>query len=328
MVLARPAATMALQMEALREMLREVVATTVAATLQGRGGGGQGQAVPSEGKRRQRTLVEKDFRRVDKFDGVEKNWKTFEFDFRIAAKAVSPKVVEAMDQVALTDQVVTGASFEAADGVSYEGMQERGLELFEILCGLTSGSAKIMIREAPDNDGFAAWQILSRTYGRRTLANSLRKYREAVNPKQAKEMNDIVGMIAKWENAVKELERTEQEKVPNMIKMAALTEICTGDIRDMIYQNVDTTKTYEAMKEKVVSWVSNRVASGVLSVPMDVDGLGWSEEDEWNEWSVDAVTAGTMLQVRRKRTYGEPVPDEQRKRKGPGEGQGQRERKR
>lgn len=234
----RGARTMAFTLENFEEVLRRVVGATAAQTAQtvaqtvtaalqaerqARGKGGHDHPVPGEGARRQRTLMEKDYRRVDKFDGVEKNWKTFEFDFRIATKAVSSKVVAAMDQSAIEEQVVTGADFEKLDGVNYEGMRERGLELFEILCGLTCGSAKLMIREAPENDGFAAWQILQKTYGRKTLANSLKKYREAVCPKQAKDTADIVGVIAKWENAVKELERTEQEAVPNVVKLAALT---------------------------------------------------------------------------------------------------------
>ena len=254
--------------------------------LQSRGDGQMGG-----GGRKRRVIVEKDFRSVDKFDGTEKNWKAFEFDFRIAMRAVAPAVVEAMDQVAVTSSVVTGQRMEEHDDLAYEGMKERGAELFEVLCMRTSDSAKLMIREAQDSDGFAAWQILSKTFGRKTLANSLRKYREAVNPTQAKETSDIVGAITRWESAMKELERTEQEKIPEMIKLAALTQICTGDVRDMIYQNVDTTKTYEAMREKVVSWVSNRVASGVQSVPMDIGEIDWQEEEGW---CVDAVSAETQ----------------------------------
>ena len=161
---------------------------------------------------RRRRSSRRIFRRVDKFDGSEKNWKTFEFDFKIAVKAVAPEVEAAMEKFALNPENVTGELMEDHDGVTYDGMKERGAELFEVLCQLTSGSAKLMIREAQDRDGFAAWQILSRTFGRKTLANSLRKYREVVNPKQTKEASDIVGAVTKWENALKELERTLQEK--------------------------------------------------------------------------------------------------------------------
>ena len=151
------------------EQLQAAISAAVTTALQARGDGQVGS-----GKRRQRTIMEKDFRRVDKFDGNEKNWKSFEFDFRIAMKAVSPDVVEAMDKVALTSNVVTGEQMEEHDSLAYEGMKERGAELFEVLCLLTSGGAKLMIREAQDNDGFAAWQILAKTFGRKTLASSLR----------------------------------------------------------------------------------------------------------------------------------------------------------
>lgn len=265
------------------EQLQAAIAAAVTTALQAKN---EGQA--GGGKKRQRVISEKDFRRIDKFDGNEVNWKSFEFDFRIAMKAVSPKVVEVMDKVGLTNNIVTGEQMEDHDSLEYEGMTERGAELFEVLCLLTSGGAKLMIKEAQDNDGFAAWQILLRTFGRKTLASSLRKFREAVNPKQAKDVSDIVGAITRWESAVKELERTEQEKIPEMIKLAALTEICTSDVRDMIYQNVDTNKNYDGMREKVVSWVSNRVASGV---PMD---LGKVEPQGEDEWTVDAVTPATQ----------------------------------
>ena len=42
------------------------------------------------------------------------------------------------------------------------------------------------------------------------------------------------------------------------------------------------------MREKVVSWVSNRVASGV---PMDIGGV---EQPEQDGWTVDAVSAATQ----------------------------------
>ena len=186
-----PALAMAIPLE----QLQAAIAAAVSAALQTRG---EGQSTGTA-KKKQRVIVEKDFRRVDKFDGGEESWKAFEFDFRIAMRAVSQKVVEVMDRVASTNNVITGELMEEHDPLEYEGMAERGAELFEVLCLLTSGGAKLMIKEAQDNDGFAAWQILLKTFGRKTLASSLRKYREAVNPKQAKDVADIVGAVTRWE---------------------------------------------------------------------------------------------------------------------------------
>ena len=84
--------------------------------------------------------------------------------------------------------------------------------------------------------------------------------------------------MAKWENGLKELARSENVTLPDMIKLAALTEICTDDIRDTIYQNVDAGGTYVAIKEKVISWVSNRMASRSEATPMDIGGV---KDDEY-----------------------------------------------
>ena len=79
-----------------------------------------------------------------------------------------------------------------------------------------------------------------------------------------------------------------------MIKMAAMTELCTDEIRDMIFQNVDNTegdaeKSYKTMRDKIVSWVSNRVAARNEAVPMDVGTV----EDE-KDLEVGAVGQAGM----------------------------------
>ena len=40
---------------------------------------------------------------------------------------------------------------------------------------------------------------------------------------------------------MQELQKSENLVLPPMIKMAAMTEICTDEIRDMKFQNVDNT---------------------------------------------------------------------------------------
>eukprot|EP00974_Lingulodinium_polyedra_P084863 8214683-Lingulodinium_polyedra.AAC.1 len=86
-------------------------------------------------------------------------------------------------------------------------------------------------------DGVTAWQSLKKNYDRKTLAKSLRRYRAVVHPKQVKETSEITKAIVKWEADVLELKRTEKETLPPMIRLAGLTEICTDEVRDMIYQN-------------------------------------------------------------------------------------------
>ena len=153
-----------------------------------------GHPVPKFGGDNKR-LTEKAYRRLDKFNGDDSAWKSWEFDFKIATRAAAPKVLEVMERAAISPGVVTGAMVEADDSLAYDGMVERGAELYEILCMLITGSAKMMIKEAPDGDGFAAWQLLQRTFARKTLASSLRRYREVVNPKPARDASEVIGSL-------------------------------------------------------------------------------------------------------------------------------------
>jgi hypothetical protein len=55
------------------------------------------------------------------------------------------------------------------------------------------------------------------------------------------------------------------------MKMAIMTSICPASIQDVIYQKVDTVKTYIGMKMSVLTLVRNRVAMmGGGAVPMEI----------------------------------------------------------
>ena len=105
------------------------------------------------------------------------------------------------------------------------------------MCILTAGEAKLMIRDC--EDGLQAWHKLWQTYNRKTLARSLRKYKEAIIPNTATNSGEIITRINEWGAKVKELNKEEGVTLDPMIMLATLTEICTPDIRDMIYQRGD-----------------------------------------------------------------------------------------
>ena len=85
-----------------------------------------------------------------------------------------------------------------------------------------------------------------------------------------------------------------------MVKLAALTEICTPDLRDMIYQQIDTVnletdaeieKTYKTVKEKLISWTSNRLSAGMyadMNIGNVVQHQPCEVETEWEEnWETE-----------------------------------------
>ena len=137
-------------------------------------------------------IQEKDFRRVDKFPGGEDEWKAWEFDFKVSARAADAILVEAMEVAEIESKDITAADFSELEDEKWDGL-------------------------------------------------------------------------------------------------AALTELCPPDIRDLIFQTVDSGLKFDTMKEKVISWASNKVASRKeMPVPMDIGRLkdvqDWEDQTQEEEW--------------------------------------------
>ena len=82
---------------------------------------------------------------------------------------------------------------------------------------LTEGEAKSVIKSATE-DGFEAWHLLNQTYSRKTLAKTLRLYREASNPAPATQLSEVISKIAKWESKVQTVAKVTGMNVFNMLK--------------------------------------------------------------------------------------------------------------
>jgi hypothetical protein len=275
----------------LQLMITTAVDSAVQATLRA-SAATQGQGGQTSSRSEYKVLDERGFRRMKEFAGGADAWREWEFDFKTAVKASSPITWKAMQKAEKENAeqgiVTTGHLLEGDPSGEFPDMQKRAAELFEILVGLMTGEAKTLIREIQDGDGIKAWQILAKMYSRKTMARSLRMYREVTMPKQV-EMKDLIGAVAKWTGAVNVLEK-EDGTLPDLVKMAALTEMCPAEIRDVLYQNIEGA-TSATVKEKIVSWVGNRIAAMNMPMPMDVGCVGGKPEEEewWQEEEVDVA---------------------------------------
>ena len=125
--------------------------------------------------------------------------------------------------------------------------------------------------------------------------------RDALVPKKAANLGEVIMRISDWENKITELERLDpMYKLQPMMKTALITEICPGEVKDMIFQNMDgaTQPTYQAIRDKVISWVSNRVDNN-YAVSMDVGALTdefrveWPREDyDWHPCEMEVNMMG------------------------------------
>jgi hypothetical protein len=221
-----------------------------------------------------RALEEKNFRRVDKFNSGEVEWQEFKFDVLVTTRALNADLAAKMEEITRAKEVKE--DYYENLYRSNPGLSKGSKELFEVLCQLTGGQAKSLLRGLDNGDGLKAWRTLHTTYARDTLARTLRLYREVINPSQCTHADQIITLIGKWESRLKELERHsanlgETARLPEMVKLAALTEICTNDIRDLVYQHADTGMSYEQIREKIIGWTSNRIAASAAH--MDIGNV-------------------------------------------------------
>ena len=131
-----------------QEQLQQVMAITQATlqqTLEAAGVGGATNDRAGGGGRRR--IHEKDFRRVDKFSGSEEEWKAWEFDFKVSARAADANLVEAVEVAEIESKAIAAANFSELEDEKWEGLEDKSRQLYDILCMLTLGEAKSVIRE-------------------------------------------------------------------------------------------------------------------------------------------------------------------------------------
>ena len=216
-----------------------------------------------EGGGLDRAFLEKQFTRVEKFAGGDKEWKSFSFDFKTAAKGVNYKVGEVFDKVEKSKLKIDADDLALEDGSKFGNVPRRSKELYGIMVLLTTGEAKQVVRDVASGCALEAWHALHKLYGRVSMAKTMRAYREVLNPPKAKKMEDVVAAVMAWEGKVRELEKMEEkEAISEMIKTAALADMVPEEIQQVIYQTVDEDgMNYYKMKEKVLAWSSNKAAA-------------------------------------------------------------------
>ena len=58
-------------------------------------------------------------------------------------------------------------------------------------------------------------------------------------PKAASSTGEVIAEIGDWENKMNDLKKMEERELDPIGKLATLTEICTPELRDMIFYGTD-----------------------------------------------------------------------------------------
>ena len=249
----------------------------------------------ANGMSKGRSISTKAFSKMSRFSKGETEWKEWYFDFGVILGAESPdmlkvlKVLENLTEEADTPKV-KAMDMDFMDRINIEKLSK---ELFETLVVLTEGEAKMMVRGVASQDGVLAWHRLYRHYNRRTLARVLRMHREAMHPKAVPDLSSLISRIVEWEDKWDRMAKEHKTQMPTLWKMAAFMELCPPEVQNMVYQSIDECEEdYEKMKQRVMSWVSNKVAQAGGPTPMDIGQFATYGEGE--EEYVDGEDIGAV----------------------------------
>ena len=121
-------------------------------------------------------------------------------------------------------------------------IEKRSAELFEVLCLITEGEAKLLVKGVGNQDAVTAWQKLTKHFNRRTLTKALKMHQKVMHPQAEKNPAKLLGAILAWEEDWVKMEKDSNISgagVPIIWKMGAFLQLCPADIRDVVFQQID-----------------------------------------------------------------------------------------
>ena len=170
---------MALTQEQLQQVMA-IMQATLQETLAAAGVGGATNDRAGGGGRRR--IHEKDFRRVDNFSAAKTSGRCGSSTLRSRRGRRMQSWLRQWRWPRLNRRTSPLLISRSSKTEKWDGLEDKSRQLYDILCMLSLGEAKSVIREVSGGDGIAAWQALAKSYARRTLARVLRRYREVMNP--------------------------------------------------------------------------------------------------------------------------------------------------
>ena len=271
----------------------QAVAQMIAMALQQAGVGG---AVGGGRERRGKAAIDTKGIKFRDFDGTQADWEQWVHSFKSAIRSANPDVLELMQEAEKMTGEAKDENLECE--MDDEEAEKMSGELYNILSQYCTGEALTIVRGVNTFEGFLAWQKLYRKFSPKTMARAIRLMSEVASPRTIKDLKDVEEAIVNWENRVKKLDSEFGEKLSDTMKTAIMTSMMPTVIQDFIYTNVDDNTKYQAVVERVRSWVGNKVAMLQGPAPMDVGEVltgQWEEEPhEWEESYVQAVGANTQ----------------------------------
>jgi hypothetical protein len=169
---------------------------------------------------------------MDSFDGGRAKFRGWMFDFAVCIGQIDKGLSDKIRMLMASNKSRDDKWDPKHDGdVDQELYQKYSGELYGVLCGLTSGEPKNLVRGIVKGgfgqDGHKALVILNKRYDTRNGATLLHAFLEIVNP-PAWKSGELVSGIHKWETRMAVLKSRYGEDLTPSVKLAVLVGINQG----------------------------------------------------------------------------------------------------
>ena len=237
--------------------------------------GGIGVPVPGSGVNRPfKTIEDKNFRRNEVYAGVIGTWQEWSFNFLTTVEGINPQVGAVLTETAKKSaNPLTVTALQAL--VPAELREKHGAELFQVLCGLTTGEANGVVRGVASKlgmgrCGFAAYYALSFRFNPKTPARALQFMFTVINPPVIKDVRLIPKGIEDWEARRAVMRDEFDEILSDRMAAAILTQMLPADFQDTVLQGQGAGEVaYEVIKDKVLAIAGTKIQKAAPT-PMDV----------------------------------------------------------
>jgi len=237
------------------------------------GGKGQGHQDAASDKGGMK-LDERYFRRMETFSGDIQKYGSWKFDFLVclgqADRELSRKLNIMMKEVAKKKEVLNDGwhvcDMDLGEGnISREMYDKYSGELYAVLCTLTGGEAKGIIKGlnmvGNHSDGFRAMAEMEKRFEVSTATTVLQAHLEVVSPPSLKP-SEIIGGIHKWELKVAVLKERHQETLGPTLKLAILLGMIPKEYSELLIQQGHRGKDkmdYEDSKDWILMVANQRM---------------------------------------------------------------------
>jgi hypothetical protein len=210
-------------------------------------------------------------------------------------KVTSPEGVPWLADACAQNEIVSDAFLETFGGIEADAMKVFSSSLYQTLISLCESDAHAIVDSVQEGCwGIEAYRLLKKRYAPKTPGTKRALLKSIINNPQCRKVVEVEGNLMKLEDMFKKYESmtTNQEKLPDDLKITVMTDLCHKELREHLEMSTKDLALKE-VRDEILNYVERKRDTFNRDVKaMEVDnfelyGIGdpWylsqANEDEW-----------------------------------------------